>query len=204
MEGMERMIERIGRLVCLVTLLALLPASVAKAQGVDAPEPGVCATEPRNVEGIVSLFISGTPVAWSANDVSVEIATGRVASEALQARITETVAEAFACLNAGEMLRFFGLLTDDALVTGFPWMGEILLNGETPAELLDPVPLADADRQILIAVADIRAIAPDRAGAFIVFMDPASGNPGANVLHPEFERQEDRWLIARITEFGNG
>jgi hypothetical protein len=176
--------------------------AAAQEAGAFAPDPAACQTEPRSVEEIVALFTNATPAA-TGDSGSVEVPTGRVASEALASSVTSTVHEAFACLNGGNMLSFFGLLTDGAIVTTFPWIGEELRKDPVSAELTNPAPLPADQFQTIVAVADIRSLGPDRAGAVVVFLDPASGNPGANALYLVFTRDDGRWLIDQVIEFGN-
>jgi hypothetical protein len=197
---MNRLIMR--WMLMILTLAGCGSWSVAAAaQDAGTPVAAGCDAAPRTVDELVALFTAATPVPEVANDGSAAVPTGRVASAVLQAHVTETVEQAFTCLNAGDILGFLGLLTDEAIMTGFPWIGESLANGATIDEVFAPAPPSQEGQQTLIAVADIRAIAPDQAGAFAVFIDPASGNPGPDALYLTFQRFEDRWLIAGITSF---
>ncbi|MCC6790742.1 MAG: hypothetical protein IT336_03600 [Thermomicrobiales bacterium] len=178
---------------------ALVAAAPVNAQTGDAA--ATCQAEPRTVDEIIALFTNATPTAAPVSTSSVSIPTGTPASEVLQARITETVDEAFACLNAGEWLRFMGMLTDEAIVSAFPWVGEVLLNGPAPEEFTTPAPLPADLRQTVIAVAEIQSLGSNQAGALVVYIDPASGNPGASALYLGFTRDDDRWLISQVIGF---
>jgi hypothetical protein len=162
---------------------------------------GTCAVEPRSVDELVGLFSSATPVADDASLESVQIPTGGPASAVLTAAITQTVADAYACLNAGDGLRFLAMLTDDAVVASFPWVGEALLSGEVPAEFTAPSPLPESARQTVIAVADVRNTGPNQAAALVVYTDPSLDVAGPTSLHLEFTRVDDRWLISRVAGF---
>jgi hypothetical protein len=106
-------------------------------------------------------------------------------------------------LNAGEFLRFMGLLTDNAIVTAFPWLADELAMGVIPDELATPSALSANEAQTVIAVADVRTLGNDRVGAIVVFLDPASGNPGASALYLVFTRAGGDWLIDEVIGFGN-
>lgn len=177
--------------------------AAAQDAGALIPNPAACQSEPRSVEELVALFTEATPTATTGSSDSVVVPTGRIASESLAAGVTATVQEAFACVNGGNLLSFLGLLTDEAIVTGFPWVGEELRTSPTPTEFTSPTPLPDDMRQTIVAVADVRSLGPDRAGAIVVYLDPASDNPGANAFYLTFARDEDRWLIDGVIEFSN-
>ena len=166
------------------------------------PEAALCQAEPRTVDELVALFAAATPAATDAPD-SVEIPTGQTASSVLADGITATVHEAFACLNGGDWLRFLGLLTDDAILMAFPWLGDELAMGVVPNELTTPAPLTEEYRQTVVAVADVRTVGNDRAGAFVVYLDPSSGSPGPHAMHLVLVRSGDDWLIDAVVDFSD-
>ena len=164
------------------------------------PDAALCQADPRTVDELVALFDGATSDEWEMGpDVSVP--TGRPGSAALIDDVSATLTEAVACLNAGDFLRFFGLLTDHAIVTAFWWLGAELATNGPPPEIANPTPLAAEMQQSIVAVADVRSLGVDRAGAFLVIIDPASGNPGSNVLHLTLLHDGTGWLIDEVIEF---
>jgi len=190
-------------------LVAILGSGPARAQGTTTaweavvPDAALCQAQPRTVDHLVALFANATPVAAADGSDHAMVPTGQTASSVLAAEVTATVHAAFACLNSGQWFRFMGLLTDHAIVTAFPWLANELAMGVVPNEISTPSPLPADLVQTIIAVADVTTLGNDRVGAFVIFLDPASGNPGPHVLHLVFVRSGSGWLIDDVVEFSN-
>lgn len=82
-------------------------------------------------------------------------------------------------------------------------MGEAFAGGQIPPEFVAETPAPADMRQVIIAVADVRDLGADRSGAFVVFLGPTSGTPGANVLHLVLIRSGGAWLIDEAIDFSN-
>jgi hypothetical protein len=166
------------------------------------PDTALCQAEPRTVDELTAIFAGATPQEPGlASEVSVPI--GSPGSAALIEGVTTTLNEAVACLNAGDFLRFLGLLTEHAIVTTFPWIGEELATNGPPPEIENPSPLPSELRQSIVAVAGVSSLGFDRAGAFLVIVDPASGSSAPRVIHLTLLRDGIDWLIDDAIEFNN-
>lgn len=205
------MIARFNQLLLIALMGSCLLFGQSGAHAQDAatgwevvvPDASLCQAQPRTVDQLIALFANATPAAATSASDHVEVPTGQTASATLVDEITATTYEAFACLNAGEWLRFMGLLTDNAILTAFPWLVDELVMGVVPDELATPSPLPADLAQTVIAIADVRTVGNDRAGAIVVFLDPASGNPGASALYLVFTRAGTDWLIDEVIAFGD-
>jgi hypothetical protein len=162
----------------------------------------LCRVEPRTIEELRALYATATPVVENAAP-SRTVPTGHPADEATAAAVVATVHEAFACLNAGDFLRFFALLTNNALLTAFPWVGEAIAGDQVPPEVTDPVAAPADQRETLLAVAGISRLGDGRIGAVIAFLDPESDATGADALYLIFTLQGDRWRIDDVIDFGD-
>ncbi len=98
------------------------------------PDPATCQVEGRTLAELKAIFATATPVAEQA-PATFTIPTGSPADDVTAAQIVAAVHEAIACLNAGDFSRFFGLLTDQAIVTSFSWLAEPVAAAQVPADL---------------------------------------------------------------------
>jgi hypothetical protein len=157
--------------------------------------------EARTIEELKAIFAAATPVAEEELPASVSIPTGIPADAVTAEGVVATVHEAFACLNAGDLLHFFALLTDRAIVTTFPWIAEAVATAGEPADLGLPGEVPADQRQTLLAVAGITRLGDGRVGASIAFIDPASDAQGADSLFLIFVLGGDRWRIDEVFGF---
>lgn len=79
----------------------------ASAWGVVVPNPALCQVEPRTFDEFMAVFANATPSAEPVAEAYLQAPTGAIGSAALTEEITAALHEAFACLNAGDWLRFF-------------------------------------------------------------------------------------------------
>jgi hypothetical protein len=166
------------------------------------PDAALCQAEPRTVEELAALFAASPAAGEPVVPDQVSIPAGRIASPELADEIRQAVVEAIACLNSGNFLSFLSILTDDAVLTAFGWLGQELALGVNPWWAATPVAPADeAYLQTLVSVAEVRVLADGRVGAFIVVIDPGSGNLEPEVIHLVFVREGERWLIDEVAEF---
>jgi hypothetical protein len=191
----------------IATLFLLAGAGVARASAQDAtpvpgpvvPDPAECTVAPRSVDEFAALL--ATPAAgagMAAAPTPVTIPLGRPADAATVEGITRTTRETFACFSAGDFLRVFALVTDDAV-------RQLQAQGIVTAEALPflaatPVPVPPEQRAGYLAITDVSVLPDGRVGAFVVEVDPTLPPEGAETDYLVFERVGDRWLIDEIVE----
>ncbi len=191
-------------LLLLVGLLGAQVGVLADEQYPVVPDPAECTVAPRSFDDITTLFASATPVAEPVTPAMVEIPTGSPADLAAVAGVTATIHEAFACLNGNDILRFFSLLTDQAIITNFSWVGEMIASGEFPAEMLTPEAQPAEYQQTVIAIASINRLTLDgRVGAMVTSIDPSSESLEPQAMFLILTLIGDRWLIDEVVEFSS-
>jgi hypothetical protein len=163
------------------------------------PDSTACQVEPRTIESLTGVFAAATPTPRDEHPTSVTVPVGPPADTETQIAITEAVSELFACLNASDPLRFTNLLTDEGMVTMFPWLGDALASGEFAAQVASPVAVPVDQRQTILSVAGITQLAGGRAGAVVTFLDPSVADDGPQALHFIFVFDGDRWHLDQIT-----
>jgi hypothetical protein len=183
------------------SLVGAVSAQDAATAGV-IPDAALCQAEPRTVDELIAIFDGETLTEPVVAD-SVEVPTGAPASQAATDGVTAAITEAVACLNAGDFLRFFSLLTEHAIITAFPWVGMELATNGPPPELENPRPAPAEMQQSIVSVADVRSFDDGRAGAFLVIVDPSSGSLAPSVLHLTFAHDGENWLIDEVIEFNS-
>ena len=168
--------------------------------GLIVPDPAECTIAPRSVEDLgVLLATPATGTNAAATPTPVTIPLGQAADEATVAEITRTTRETFACFSAGDFLRVFGLITDDAL-------RQLQADELVTAEMLPfleapPVTVPAEYRAGYLAITDVSLLPDGRVGAFVVEVDPTLPPEGAETDYLIFERVGERWLIDEIVEW---
>ena len=197
--------RRNALLVAVLLLLTgsrLSPASAQEATpvpGLIVPEPAECTVAPRVVDEFGALL--ATPAAVpdaAATPAPVMIPIGQPADAATVAEITRTTRETFACFSAGDYLRVFALVTDDA-VRQLQAQG-ILSPEVVPFFAATPVAVPPDLRAGYLAITDVSLLPDGRVGAFIVEVDPTLPPEGAETDYLVFEQVGDRWLVDEIVE----
>ena len=201
----ERAMRRYALLVVVVLLLTgggISPVSAQDATpvpGLIVPEPAECTIVPRSLNEFAALL--ATPAAVSetaATPTPITIPLGQPADDATIAEITRTARETFACFSAGDYLRVFALVTDDAVRQ---LQAQGILSAEVvPFFAATPVAVPSELRAGYLALTDIVVLPDGRVGAFIVEVDPTLPPEGAETDYLVFERVGDRWLIDEIVE----
>lgn len=174
--------------------------SAAAAVTPGVPSPELCRVAPRSLASFRALVddaaSQGTPAA-AANPATVPPPPGEPARRLIQNRVIATVEEAIACLMARDYLRYYALLTDEAIRRDVAQFGRppepFLALLATPAT---PEPNS-ARFVILRAVEDVRMLAGRRVGALVIQDDLADPRP-QELLYLVFVAQGDRWLIDEI------
>ena len=152
------------------------------------PDPSECRVEPRTMESLLAAVATpaaGTPADASSSPVAAE---GEPADADTTAAVVAAAREVFACLNAGDFLRAYALLTDEAL-RQLPQPGP--LTGEFFAVVAAaPEALPPQDRWQM-RVGDVWRLPDGRAIA-----DVEGGLPdGAAVRLTTFVPVGDRYLV---------
>ena len=160
-----------------------------------APDPSECRVAPRPPEDFVApppreaAGPPGTPPPWARARTEAELPAGRPVDPATAAAIVAVEREYVACLNAGDLRRATALLTEDVL------RAVLVLWELEPADFLaTPRPAPEAERVVLVAVRDVRALDGDRVGAVIEWS--REGEAGLRTDFRVHERVGGRWLIA--------
>jgi len=198
----QRGIKWILSLLAICGMLFTHGAAVAQDGYPITPQPDGCTVEPRTVEEVQALFMHATPIAETDLPPSVVVPTGNPADLAAIQGVTETIHEAFACLNGNAYFNFFSLLTDSALTTNFYWVGEMMASGEIPQEFLTPEAQPEEYQQTIIAISSISRLTADgRVGAIVVSIDPTSSSMEPRAMFLILTLVGDRWLVDEVIEF---
>lgn len=168
------------------------------------PNPAICTVEPRSVESIHTFF--GTPAADPPPDRAgregesrlIEVPTGQAVREDVEAAIVATVHELYACFNAGDLQRAFALMSD-------PFLRIYADEGEITAEdvafiTAEPEPVPLELQTSLLAITNVTTLNSRQVGAFVVISDPFTG---PDTVYITFVRQDERWLVERVTAFSS-
>jgi hypothetical protein len=167
--------------------------------GLVVPDPAECTVAPRSVDDLAALL--ATPAAGAGRPAAptpVTIPPGQPADAATVEGITRTTRETFACFSAGDFLRVFALVTDDAI-------RQLQVQGILTAEVVPffaatPVAVPPEHRAGYLAITDVSLLPDRRVGAFVVEVDPTLPPEGAETDYLVFEQVGDRWLIDEIVE----
>jgi hypothetical protein len=181
--------------------LAVFASGAAARQATPAaypatPLPAECVIEPVPVTHVMGLL--ATPVAASrqAEPTPFVLPDGVPADEETAAAVTATLHQLFACVNAGDPLRFATLFSDDFIrdfYVGVP-LGQVL--GFLSSE---PQPLSDEQRRIIVRFGEVRILEDGRAGVTIVLDepdDPRTEEPDYVILVED----DGRWLVDEVHE----
>jgi hypothetical protein len=184
------------------------PLAPASAQEFPiTPDPAACRVDPRPTDEVIALWFGseGSPAAaaepprQAAGADAVTIPVGPAADAATAAAVTAAVAEVFACFAAGDFPRALALFTDDLARSLGPGSGASVAEARALLAAA-PEPVPAGERDLILAVTDVMALADGRVGAFIVTQSAG----GADVGYVIFARQGDRWLLDEDIHFSPG
>jgi len=196
---MRRSVLSAGLLPVLAAATLVTPALAQDAtptEGFVTPDPAECRIEPRPAADIERFVVDpaatpavidqGSPTPFAAPD-------GEPADPETAAEFAATVADVFACWNAGDPLRAFAHFTDDFLRDSFEGIG---LTAEDAAFLTaDPAPVPPEARES-IRVRDVRLLPDGRIGAFVDIRTAE----GTSTEYGIAVREGDRLLIDSVVE----
>ena len=174
-----------------VILATVLPGLLAWPVSTIAstPAPSTCQTEPVPIERLAALL--ATPIA--STPLADQVLEGTPPDDDIAHAVEETILEVFACLNAGEPLRAYGLYTDNYL--------RAILAHETPETLRSLATPSPADRDewtTVLAIRDIRLLDDGRVYATVI-LDPAL-IPVEKTFGFFLIEQDGRWLVDDVLD----
>jgi hypothetical protein len=208
-------VRRAAAIAVLVALAALAPVAGSAQQatpppGAEAPGPEECRVPVRSPEEIMAVLASpaaepgagatGVPAPGEQRAVASEdeFPTGEPADAAAAAPVEAVVREFTACFNARDLFRLFSLVSDDfmrelASEVGIPPSEEEL----AAAAAMQPTPVSEGDRQVILALRDPRVFPDGRVGIVLVgdwLNDEKAPTPTLVVL----VQTADRWLVDSV------
>jgi hypothetical protein len=161
----------------------------------DVPPAALCTAQAPSFERLNALAASpadGTPETVRTPGVVPE---GTPADAETVAAVTAVVRELVGCYNAGDLLRSYGLYTDEYLRRLFSPQG-----GFTRAaydSLATPEPEADPDKHTaILAIKDVRVLDNGTVGATVTLR--YASVPVPKTFYFTFVRAGDHWLIAGV------
>lgn len=194
--------------LALLCALVLVQSGLGGTRAEDAPSqigPVVppatsCTVVPRTADELLALFSTATPADPAAMEMTATITLGERADDVSAQHVTSTIHQAFACLNAGDYGRFLALMTDQMVVTNFPWVAEMLADDASAADVMTPHPPEAAFQQSILGIGSIARLADGRYSAVVVGIDP-SGSDAPFALYLILVEQNGTWLIDEAIEF---
>lgn len=164
------------------------------------PQASTCTVEPRTADELIALFASASPTDPVAMATTATIELGEPADAVSAQHVTETIHQAFACLNAGDYGRFLALISERTVVTHFPWVAEMLADEASAAEVMTPHPPEAAYQQTILGIGSIAQLADGRYSAVVVGIDPGGGDdPFA--LYLILTERDGGWMIDEVVDF---
>lgn len=165
------------------------------AAGTPVPAAVACDVEPGAVAEIVAL---ATPYPWPGRLI-VPYPIGTAADPATVAAVTAMVRRLEACINAGDLARFYGLF-GDATFRGRPLspaeIAELEAQFATPAT---PQPVGR--RAVVVGPWNVRDLGDGRVLAAILITQEGEGAPEPGQYKAAvFGREDGRWVIAQSFE----
>jgi hypothetical protein len=213
MRLVRNIVQITGSGVLVATMLTTTMPAVAQDASPAAGATGAgCTVEPRDVEELIGFYFGpeGTPLATPAAatvDSEAELPQGEPVDPAVEDAVNATVAELFACFDAGQYARAFALMTDDLARQFGPDVNSP--DEDTPEEVralleaqLAGTPVADEPGMEQGASTDagrgrdIRVLDGGRVGGVWTIY----GDSVFIVL----EQQDDRWLLDEIIDIAEG
>lgn len=195
----------LASLLVLPLALGVRPHSIAQEASPqrdgEVPEPSACRVAPRSGAEVRALVGTSAPDEPS-REVTLpnSVPIGVPAEPATRADITDAVREFVACLNTGEPLRYFALVSDDLLAALGPLEDESFEGLEAGATV------PEEERASLLGVWNVQELDDGRVAATVAIGNVDDPHPAAGrTTIFLFERGDDRWLVdERIDEVAVG
>jgi len=209
MQKFRYIVHAAGSGVLAATLLtAAMPAVAQDASPAAGATGGGCTVEPRDVEELIGFYFGpegtplATPTAATVNS-EAELPQGEPVDPAVEEAVNATVAELFACFDAGQYARGFALMTDDLARQFGPDVNNP--DEDTPEEVralleaqLAGTPVVDEPGMEQGASTDvgrgrdIRALEGGRVGGVWTIQGDA--------VFFVLEQQDNRWLVDEVID----
>ena len=209
MQKFRYIVHAAGSGVLAATLLtAVMPAVAQDASPAAGATGGGCTVEPRDVEELIGFYFGpeGTPLATptaATVQSEAELPQGEPVDPAVEEAVNATVAELFACFDAGQYARGFALMTDDLARQFGPDVNNP--DEDTPEEVralleaqLAGTPVVDEPGMEQGASTDvgrgrdIRALEGGRVGGVWTIQGDA--------VFFVLEQQDNRWLVDEVID----
>lgn len=189
-------------------LTTAMPAVAQDASPAAGVGGAACSVEPRDVDELIGFYFGpeGTPLATPAAttvESEAELPQGEPVDPAVEEAVNATVAQLFACFDAGQYARGFALMTDDLARQFGPDLSSP--DEDTPEEVralleaqLAGTPVVDEPGMEQGAATnvgrgrDIRTLEGGRVGGVWTIEDDS-----AFVV---LEQQDDRWLVDEVID----
>jgi hypothetical protein len=194
--------------LALVFSLFILQSGVAGTNAQDVPsqigpftpQASACTVDPRTADELLVIFATASPVDPVTMNGAVTIVMGEPADPVSAQHVTSTIHQAFACLNAGDYGRFLALMSEQVIITNFPWVAEMLADEASAAEAMTPQPPEEEYRQTILGIGSIAQLPDGRYSAVVVGIDP-SGGDAPFALYLVLAENDGIWLIDEAVEF---
>jgi hypothetical protein len=209
MHVFRSIVQVAGSGVLAATMLTTAMPAVAQDASPAAEAGGAaCTVEPRDVDELIGFYFGpeGTPLATPAAttvESEAELPQGEPVDPAVEEAVNATVAQLFACFDAGQYARAFALMTDDLARQFGPDVNSP--DEDTPEEVralleaqLAGTPVADEPGMEQGAATDvgqgrdIRILEGGRVGGIWTIQ----GDSAFVVL----EQQDDQWLVDEVID----
>ena len=209
MQKFRYIVHAAGSGVLAATMLAAaMPAVAQDASPAAGATSAGCTVEPRDVEELIGFYFGpeGTPLATptaATVQSEAELPQGEPVDPAVEEAVNATVAELFACFDAGQYARGFALMTDDLARQFGPDVNNP--DQDTPEEVralleaqLAGTPVVDEPDVEQGAATDIgrgrdlRALEGGRVGGVWTIQGDA--------VFFVLEQQDNRWLVDELID----
>jgi hypothetical protein len=176
--------------------------NTVSAQATSAASPVVadCTVQPRTIGELNEIAsTAGTPVSVTpTSDEAIPYVKplGPAASAQTVEEVMETVGQFYACVNAGDFLRYAALFSDD-LIRSFADETSFLFPED---ELLTPSPIPAEDRVVVDEITDVIELSDGRISALATFSIPDADQPFWLVITLSYDQDRERWLIDDFRE----
>jgi len=133
-----------------------------------------------------------------------EFPTGEPADAATTEAVDAVVREFTACFNARDLFRLFSLVSDDLLRKLASESGVPATEAElAAAAAMQPTPVSEGDRQVILAIRDARVFPDGRVGVVLdgdSLNDEEASKPTLIVL----VQTAEQWLVDAVVMVGPG
>lgn len=160
------------------------------AEPIIVPAANQCTVAPRDIAFFDQM--TATPAASPVASPVAELRAGEPADRTVRAAVLDTVRQALACTNAGNLLALYALHTD-AFITANPPSADDLA-----AMAADPAP-PTGDLASLWAIEDVQTLDDGRVIVIVHVVDPRSGIDGLARATYVMVEQDGRYLIDAAT-----